>query len=125
MKKWISIVVLTGFITSCNLFEGEEKQYRLDEIEQLEKEIIALSESVPCTNSSEWQFTPMGSKACGGPTQYIAYHQSIEKKFLELVNQFTRLQEEYNLSNNVISDCMLVAPPKSVACEAGKPILVY
>jgi hypothetical protein len=94
-------------------------------LEELGKEIQALSESVPCTNSSEWRFTPMGSKACGGPIKYIAYHQSIEKKFLDLVTQYTKLQAEYNQKNNVISDCMLVAPPRAVTCEGNKPILSY
>lgn len=125
MKKWLSIFVLTGLITSCSLFGEEGKQYQLDEIEQLEQEIIALSESVPCTNSSEWEFIAMGSKACGGPTRYIAYHRSVAEDFLDLVNQFTRLQEEYNLRYNVVSDCMLIIPPKSVTCEGNRPVLVY
>lgn len=97
----------------------------LSVLEVLEQEIVILSESVPCTNSSEWKFTPMGSKACGGPTRYIAYHQSVEKKFLELVDQYTFQQQEYNRKNNVVSDCMLVAPPRSVTCEGNKPILVF
>jgi hypothetical protein len=125
MKKWLNIIALTAMLTSCSLFGEEGKQYQLDEIEQLEQEIIALSESVSCTNSSQWEFTAMGSKACGGPTRYIAFHQSVSDEFLDLVSQFTRLQEEYNLRYHVVSDCMLVAPPRSVTCEAGKPVLVY
>ena len=123
--NWIYLVFLVAFITSCELFDGNDKQYQLDEIEQLEQEILALSESVSCTNSSEWKFTAMGSKACGGPTRYISFHQSLESKFMDLVNQYTKLQAEYNQKNNVFSDCMFVSPPKSVTCEAGKAILVY
>ena len=125
MKKWFNIIALTALLTSCSLFGEGEKQYQLEEIEQLEQEILALSESVSCTNSSEWKFTAMGSKACGGPTRYIAFHQSLESKFMDLVNQYTKLQAEYNQKNNVFSDCMFVSPPKSVTCEAGKAILVY
>lgn len=123
--KWISIIVLAGFISSCQLFGDEGKSYRLDELEQLEKEIIQLSESVSCTNSAEWNSTAMGSKACGGPTRYIAYHRSVEPSFLDLVEQYTTLQQEYNEKFNVVSDCMLIVAPKSVTCEGGKPILVY
>jgi hypothetical protein len=71
---------------------------------ELEREINALSESVTCSNSAEWKFTPMGSKACGGPLRYIAYHQSLEKEFLDLVDQYTFQQEEYNRRNNVVSE---------------------
>jgi hypothetical protein len=67
----------------------------------------------------------MGSKACGGPTRYIAYHQSIEKRFLDLVQSFTAIQKAYNEKNSVVSDCMLVGPPKSIQCEGNKAVLVY
>jgi hypothetical protein len=66
----------------------------------------------------------MGSKACGGPIRYIAFHQSVEKEFLALVDRFTVEQQAFNLRNNVVSDCMLIAAPRTVTCEGGKPILV-
>lgn len=119
---WIPLLLL---MVSFSCEDTSDKTYTLDQLEELGKEIQALSESVSCTNSSEWRFTPMGSKACGGPIKYIAYHQSIEEKFLDLVTQYTKLQAEYNQKNNVISDCMLVAPPRSVTCEGNKPIFSY
>lgn len=119
---WISLLLL---MVSFSCEDTSDKPYTLDQLEELSKEIQALSESVSCTNSSEWRFTPMGSKACGGPIKFIAYHQSIEEKFLDLVTQYTKLQAEYNQKNNVISDCMLVAPPRSVTCEGNKPIFSY
>ena len=118
---WISLfLLLVSF--SC---EDSENILTNQDLIELEREIIALSESVACTNSAEWKFTPMGSKACGGPMRYIAYHQSLEKKFLELVDQYTVQQEEYNRRNNVVSDCMLALPPKSVTCEGGRPIFTF
>lgn len=128
MKKLIwtllYLILTFGFLSSCGIFDEDSRKFQLDEIEELKSEILALSESVPCTNSTEWKFTPMGSKACGGPTHYIAYHQSVEADFLELVSQYTTLQAEYNKKNNVVSDCLLIASPKSVSCEGGKAILV-
>jgi hypothetical protein len=118
---WISLfLLLVSF--SC---EDSENILTNQDLIELEKEIIALSESVTCTNSAEWKFTPIGSKACGGPLRYIAYHQSLEKEFLELVDQYTIQQEEYNRRNNVVSDCMLALPPKSVTCEGGRPIFTF
>ena len=117
---WVFLFLLTVSF-SCEDSEIPNTDLGLME---LEKEIIALSESVSCTNSAEWKFTPMGSKACGGPMRYIAYHQSVEKEFLDLVDRFTVQQKAFNQRNNVMSDCMLVAAPRAVTCEGGKPVFV-
>lgn len=117
---WIFLFLLTASF-SC---EDSEKIMTDQGLVELEREIIALSESVACTNSAEWKFTPMGSKACGGPVRYIAYHQSVEREFLALVDRFTVEQQAFNLKNNVVSDCMLVVAPRSVTCEGGKPVFV-
>ncbi|RIW17157.1 hypothetical protein D0X99_05230 [Algoriphagus lacus] len=123
MKKLL-VVISLFWLSGCGLLEDDSKKYELDEIEELYSEIIALSESVSCTNSSEWKFTAMGSKACGGPTRYIAYHQSVEEKFLSLVGQYTKLQAEYNLKYDVVSDCSLIVAPRNIICEAGKPVFM-
>lgn len=74
---WIFLFLLTASF-SC---EDTENIMTDQGLVELEREIIALSESIACTNSAEWKFTPMGSKACGGPVRYIAYHQSVEREF--------------------------------------------
>lgn len=125
MKKLIWIPILILMVSFSCEDQDSNRQFDLNQIEELRQEIITLSESITCNNSSEWKFTPMGSKACGGPILYIAYHQSVEKKFLDLVEQYTKLQAEYNQRNNVVSDCALVAPPRNVICEGGKPFFVY
>lgn len=123
MNRFLILISLI-LMSSCEMIDGDSKSYRLEEIEELYDEIITLSESVPCTNSAEWKFTPMGSKACGGPTRYIAYHQSIEADFLDLVSQYTKLQAEYNEKYDIVSDCSLMVTPRNVICEGGKPILI-
>lgn len=120
---WIPVIILLMSFSCVNSENPGEAD--LSVLKLLEEEINSLSESVPCTNSSEWKFTAMGSKACGGPLRYLAYHQSVEKRFLELVDQYTFQQQEYNRKTNAVSDCMLVATPRAVTCEGGKPILVY
>lgn len=119
---WLPLIFLIMSF-SCEDMENKD-QLNLEELEALEREITVLSESVSCINSSEWKFTPMGSKACGGPMKYIAYHQSVEADFLKLVEQFTLQQELYNQQNNVISDCALVVPPRNIICEGAKAYLV-
>lgn len=123
--KWLLTLFSFVILSSCELSEDSSKTYQLEEIEELHTEIVALSVSIPCSNPSEWTFAPMGSKACGGPTLYIAYHKSVSEEFLDLVEQYTKLQAEYNQKHNVISDCALLVAPKSVTCEGGKSVLVY
>lgn len=123
--KRIAIFLISLLVVSCELSTTEPLVISEEELLSQQTEIIRLSESVACTNASEWKFTPMGSKACGGPTRYIAYHQSIERNFLDLVERFTALQKAYNEQNNVLSDCMLVGPPRTIQCEGNKAVLVY
>jgi len=123
--KRIAIFLIALLVVSCELANIEPLLVSEEELINAQAEIIRLAESVPCTNASEWKFTPMGSKACGGPARYIAYHQSVEREFLDLVERFTPLQKAYNEKNNVLSDCMLVGPPRTIQCEANKAILVY
>ena len=123
--KRIAIFLIALFVASCELATNEPLLVSEEELIIAQAEIIRLAESVPCTNASEWKFTQMGSKACGGPTRYIAYHQSVERELLDLTERFTSLQKAYNEKNDVISDCMLVGPPRTVQCEANKAVLVY
>lgn len=123
--KRITVFLISLMVVSCELSTTEPLVITAEELISQQAEIIRLSESVACTNASEWKFTPMGSKACGGPARYIAYHQSIERNFLDLVERFTALQKAYNEQNNVLSDCLLVGPPRTIQCEANKAVLVY
>ena len=124
--KRIFIFLISLLVVSCELAPTEPILVTSEELLAAQAEIIQLAESVPCTNASEWKFSPMGHKACGGPVRYIAYHQSLEREFLDLVNRFNALEKEYIEKNNLISDCkMLVVPPVGVRCEKDKPVLVY
>jgi hypothetical protein len=124
MRKYtIPFLLLLG---SCQLTEDDLKEYSLTELDELYEKIISISESKTCTNSSDWKFTAIGSKACGGPTGYIAYSTQInEREFLNLVNQYTELQEEYNQKNEIGSDCAFVSPPSGIICENGNPVFQY
>jgi hypothetical protein len=123
--KRIAIFLIALFVASCERATNEPLLVSEEELIIAQAEIIRLAESVPCTNASEWKFTQMGSKACGGPARYMAYHQSVERELLDLVENFTSLQKAYNEQNDVVSDCMLVGPPRTVQCEANKAVLVY
>lgn len=97
-------------------------QARLDKIKSSIEEDIAKEE---CTNTADWTFSPIGSKACGGPISYIAYPKKIESTLLPKIELYKNVMSEYNKKYNITSDCMMAAEPTSVKCENGKAVLVY
>ena len=89
-------------------------------------EISTIAYSVSCTDSSNWNFTAYGAKACGGPQGYIAYSNEIDvTAFLEKIAIYTQAEKEYNFNYGVVSDCSVPIEPKSVTCSNGYPILNY
>lgn len=125
MKLNYSLVIVL-LLSSCFAFESDQKVDLSTEMTLLGQEIEELAESQPCMDPSEWAFVAFGSKPCGGPWKYIAYSNRINvPEFLAKVKRYNELQQEDNIRNNRFSDCMYVGPPSSIACEGGKPVLVY
>ena len=121
-----SIVLIMSLIWACT--DREEPMQNVDqtELETLYKDIEKTAQQYTCENAGEWKFTAIGSKACGGAAGYMAYSVKIdESTFLKKVEQFTKLQADYNKKYGVFSDCALVIQPKGVTCENGKPKFTY
>jgi len=120
---FICVIINFGCKNDGLFSTREEDQNKLNaEYEVIQKLSIQFS----CENASEWKFTAIGAKGCGGPTGYIAYSSKIdEHDFLEKVKVFTNHQKEFNVKWNIVSDCMYNTPPNSVICENGKPKFVY
>lgn len=125
MKRYI-VILSVLILSSCQLFESENRVYTLEELELLYAEIKQMAESETCNNSNDWGYVALGSKPCGGPWEYITYSKKINvDDFLKKVKQYNQLQAEDNKRNNRFSDCMYVNAPSRVLCENGKPILMY
>jgi len=127
MKTAITILLASVFLFACSRSGVSDSQE--EEAKQLEvqlNEIEKIAAPVPCTDPSEWKFTAIGAKACGGPAAYIAYHESIdEAAFLAKVEAYTNAQREFNKKWNIKSDSAITPEPSGVTCENGKPKLIY
>ncbi len=89
-------------------------------------EIVNLAESVICEDSSDWTFTGIGGKACGGPTGYIAYSTTINvENFLLMVEEFNAAEDSFNKKWGIISDCSTPAQPIGIDCINGKAVLIF
>jgi hypothetical protein len=124
-----NIFVIFSFfaLTSCDISGGERGGEGSPIVmDQLWAEINQLATSQNCTNPSEWTFTPVGNKPCGGPMSYIAYSRKInEKRILELVQAYTEMQADFNKRTGAVSDCALVARPSGIICENSRAVLIY
>jgi hypothetical protein len=121
-----SIVLIMSLMWACKDRDDSMQNADQTELEQLYKDIEKTAQQFTCENAGEWKFTAIGSKACGGASGYIAYSVKIdESTFLKKVEQFTKLQADYNKKWGVYSDCALVIQPKGVTCDNGKPKFTY
>lgn len=131
MKKiLLNFLILTSIcllaLTGCKDDLETSKEQDEQKLTLLYQEIETLANQFSCLNAAEWKFTAVGAKACGGPTNYIAYSSKIDENvFLRKVALYTDQQKAYNEKWNVASDCMFVTAPKSVECVDNKPKFVY
>ncbi|PIB35088.1 hypothetical protein BFP72_06590 [Reichenbachiella sp. 5M10] len=131
--KLFVILLATGLLSACST-EDVTKENRLPDSQEeqqayLEEQLAAiteLAESVTCQDADQWSFTPLGSKACGGPSSYIAYSHSIDvSEFLLKVASYTTATAAYNRQWSIASDCAITPAPSSVICESGKAVLTF
>ncbi|MFA4869036.1 MAG: hypothetical protein WC623_12595 [Pedobacter sp.] len=123
-KLLIAILIIAGAYACKKKDESSMEADKL-KLESLMTEIKGLSE-VKCEISEDWKFRPIGTKACGGPTGYIAYSSKIDTvAFIQKVNKYTADQKTFNEKWSIISDCSLPARPEKVICENDIAKLVY
>ena len=98
-----------------------------EQLTQLFTKIKSLAESSVCgTEDYDLNSIAYGARGCGGPVGFLAYSTSINvSEFEKLIAEYTQLEKDYNKKWAVVSTCELIAAPKSVTCENGKPKLVY
>lgn len=101
----------------------EEDQELLD---NLYEEILVFTNQEHCTDASEWNYTELGSKACGGPVKFIAYSNKIDTAyFLNLVKHYNEQQHNFNIKWGIFSDCSIPAEPNGINCVNNQPVFYY
>jgi hypothetical protein len=127
MKTLILKITLLGFVLfmSCANDDIMDKDFLPSlgddqKLSQMGKDIEEFAKNKACTNGDGCRTMPMGTKACGGPTNYVIYSLSKtdEKQLAEKVKQYTDFQKELNVKYNRTSDCLFLSPP-TVDCLNG------
>lgn len=87
------------------------------ELQALKLEIQNYINSIPCDAASGCNFLAFGSKPCGGPWEYLVFSNNVDLEWLtQKVTTYNELEHQFNLENNVISDCMMAMPPENLGC---------
>jgi hypothetical protein len=122
MKTLILKLSILGFVLfiACSKEEILTPSADDQKLEQMGKEIQEFAKNKSCSNGDDCRTMAMGSKACGGPTNYIIYalSKTDEKQLAEKVKQYTDFQKELNIKYNRVSDCKFENPP-TVDCLNG------
>ncbi len=127
MKKIFFILISCLLLVSCSNDEidpsREMEQVILDE---MLSDILEQAMNNNCSNSENWSFIAIGSKACGGPSSYIIYSTQIDTvDFLNEVSEYTQAEAIFNEKWEIVSDCSTPRIPSGVNCVNGSPELVF
>ncbi|MGQ3094167.1 MAG: hypothetical protein ACT6RP_12010 [Roseateles sp.] len=95
------------------------------EPQRLARELRTLIGPASCTADSQCRSLPVGAKACGGPTGYLAWStkHTDEAALKALVAKQTAAQRHANTRPGLVSDCAVLVDP-GARCEAGRCVLL-
>lgn len=124
MKRFLILLMTLGIVVACEKSEtGNGQEADRERLAEMRQEILDKIDAIPCENDEDWRPQALGSKACGGPQEYIPYPEGVDEsgELLALIEEYTRAEAEYNRKYNINSDCAVVQPPTGVRCVDGKP----
>lgn len=123
MKRFLILLMTLGIVLACEKSEtGNGQEADREKLAEMRQEILDRIDAIPCENDEDWRPQALGSKACGGPQEYIPYPEAADEsgELLDLIEKYTQLEAEYNKKYGVASDCMHVTSPTGVRCVDGK-----
>ncbi len=85
--------------------------------------IQALIGDAECDHPTECHVVPVGAKACGGPSGYLAWSVKAttdQKALLTAVQAQAEAQKEENKASGLASDCRMVTAP-TATCRPRAP----
>ncbi|MBS1153804.1 MAG: hypothetical protein H6Q89_5502 [Myxococcaceae bacterium] len=90
-------------------------------VDALKREARALCKPAGCTEVAQCKVLPLGSKPCGGPTEFlVCCAKSTDLPALEAkAKQASEAEQAKNAAGQVMGICTALAPPK-VKLENGQ-----
>jgi hypothetical protein len=123
MKKFLKLFAIVLLFQSFQCDDNIENKNQVAQLESLQLKEQSIKDYIAgfsCDANSTCEVIAFGSKACGGPKEYLVYSSAVDVNYL--INQVEAYNEQeaiYNVQFSIVSDCALVAPPANVACVEG------
>ena len=100
------------------------------DVEALKQQARALSKSTGCTQLAQCKVLPLGSKSCGGPSEFLVYcaASTDEQALLVKAKAATDAEKAKNAASQTMGICTALSPPKvklekgQCAAVEGKPL---
>jgi hypothetical protein len=112
--------------------DSVERHRELVRIESLKVAARTTANPEGCSTAGQCAAIALGSKACGGPTEYLVYcpRSTDTLRLRELVDEVERAERAYNTRWGIVSTCEMLLEPRLVlegdVCRAapatGEPI---
>lgn len=123
MKKILTLFTIVLLFQSFQCDDDTQQTSQSFDLVSLQKErqnILDYIATFTCNESATCSSIAFGSKACGGPQEYLVFPSTVDLDYLtEQVNNYNALENAYNLTYNIVSDCMAVLPPENIRCVDG------
>jgi hypothetical protein len=129
MKNFIKGLALL-FLLQSSTCENQEPSEDISrrtspELTQKKQEILDYIAGFSCNNNSSCSSIAFGSKPCGGPWEYLVFPSTVNLQTLQsMVTEYNEMENQFNVENGVVSDCMLVMPPENFDCDNGKCVVI-
>lgn len=101
------------------------QKYDGAQLDKMRVAIEMMASKEKCSDASQWTFSPIGMKACGGPVSYLAFPKKHETEIRERIEDYNNRMSAFNKKYGIVSDCMMAAEPKGVKCQNEKAVLIY
>lgn len=87
----------------------------------LDKQIMAVIGDAACSHDSQCHVLPLGAKACGGPTSWVAHSQAAASavRLSKWAGELADLQRTRDEKSGMVSTCEYLPEPPAL-CESGR-----
>ncbi len=95
------------------------KEVSLDDIKTAKNKLNNLIADKQCSTSSQCKVNAVGSRACGGPSDYIVYstQSASQEQVSALSDTITQLESTYNAQTGMMSICQHLTAPSTQCVE--------
>lgn len=123
MKKILTLFAFVLLFQSFQCDDNTQKTSQSSDLVTLQNEkqlILDYITTFNCNENATCSSIAFGSKACGGPQEFLVVPNTVDLDYLtEKVTNYNLLESAYNSTYGIVSDCMVVMPPENIGCVDG------